>query len=146
MENLANKKCRACELGEGKLNHADISAFMVHTPKWTTKDDHEISREFKFKNFAEALAFVNKIGALAESEGHHPDISFGWGYATVTLFTHAVESLSENDFIMASKIDWLYKWEEKVEKAVLPKIFSIKVLLAVVTLLFLLLLWQKFFR
>ncbi len=104
---LANKKCRVCELGEGKLGPVEISAFMTHAPGWTVKKNHEIFREFKFKNFAESLAFINKIGAVAESEGHHPDISFGWGYARVTLFTHAVGGLSENDFIMAAKIDEL---------------------------------------
>ena len=80
---------------------------MIHVPDWTLKDNHEISRRFKFKNFAEALCFVNLVGMLAESEGHHPDISFGWGYVTITLFTHAVDCLSENDFIMAAKIDRL---------------------------------------
>lgn len=104
---LATKRCRACELGEGKLSPADIGAFMTHTPKWKMEENHEIYRDFKFKNFAEALTFVNKVGALAESEGHHPTIKFGWGYAKVTLFTHAVDGLSENDFILASKIDTL---------------------------------------
>ncbi|MES2087700.1 MAG: 4a-hydroxytetrahydrobiopterin dehydratase [Patescibacteria group bacterium] len=104
---LEQKHCRACELGEGKLNHADIEAFMTHTPQWTVVKDHEIFRDFKFKNFAEALAFVNKVGALAESEGHHPDVSFGWGYVKITLSTHAVDGLSENDFILAVKIDTL---------------------------------------
>jgi len=85
----------------------DIEAFMTHTPKWALKDNHDISRKFTFKNFAEALAFVNKVGALAESEGHHPTIRFGWGFAEITLFTHAVGGLSENDFILASKIDRL---------------------------------------
>ncbi len=80
---------------------------MTHTMKWTLKDSHDISRGFTFKNFAEALAFVNKVGALAESEGHHPTIRFGWGFAEITLFTHAVGGLSENDFILASKIDRL---------------------------------------
>ena len=107
MGNLLDKKCRACELGEGRLAPSDIEAFMTHVPEWTVKDNHKISRRFKFKNFAEALCFVNLVGALAESEGHHPDISFGWGYATITLFTHAVDGLSENDFIMAAKIDRL---------------------------------------
>lgn len=102
---LANKKCRACELGEGKFGPVEISAFMTRVSGWTVKKNHEIFREFKFKNFAEALAFVNKIGAIAESEGHHPDIEFGWGYARITLFTHAVKGLSENDFIMAAKIN-----------------------------------------
>lgn len=105
MESLADKKCKACELGEGKLSTADVEAFMTHTPNWSVKQNHEISREFKFKNFTEALAFVNKVGSLAESEGHHPDISFGWGYVRITLTTHAVDGLSENDFIMAVKIN-----------------------------------------
>ena len=105
MNNLANKKCKACELGEGKLSPTDVEAFMVHVPKWSVKNNHEISRQFKFKNFASALAFVNMIGALAENEGHHPDIKFGWGYVEITTFTHAVGGLSENDFILAAKID-----------------------------------------
>ncbi len=92
-------------MGEGKLSLADSEAFMLHVPHWTLKNNHEISRRFVFKNFAEALAFVNKVGALAESESHHPDISFGWGYVTINLSTHAVDGLSENDFIMAAKID-----------------------------------------
>lgn len=104
---LEEKHCRACELGEGKLNHADIEAFMTHTPKWTVENDLKISRKFKFKDFAEALTFVNKVGALAESEGHHPDITFGWGYVEISLTTHAVLGLSENDFILAVKIDKL---------------------------------------
>ena len=81
---------------------------MTHVPLWSVKDNHEISRRFTFKNFADALFFVNKVGALAESEGHHPDVTFGWGYAEFTLFTHAVDGLSENDFILAAKIDELF--------------------------------------
>ncbi len=104
---ITDKKCKPCELGEGKLLPSDIEAFMTHTPKWTLKNNHEISRRLTFKSFAEALAFVNKVSALAEAEGHHPDIRFGWGYAEITLFTHAVGGLSENDFILASKIDRL---------------------------------------
>ena len=107
MNNLTDKKCKACELGVGKLESSDIEVFMTHVPKWKVKDNHEISRRLKFKNFAEALLFVSKVGALAESEGHHPDIKFGWGYATITLSTHAVDGLSENDFILAAKIDTL---------------------------------------
>lgn len=107
MDTLANKKCKACELGEGKLGSSDIEAFMTHTPKWTVTNNHEISRKFTFSNFAEALAFVHEVGALAENEGHHPDIRFGWGYADITTFTHAIDGLSENDFILAAKIDRL---------------------------------------
>ena len=107
MDNLLHKKCRACELGEGKLDTVAIEAFLSRLPMWKTEDNLELFRKFKFKDFAEALAFVNKVGALAESEGHHPDIKFGWGYVKISLSTHAIEGLSENDFIMATKIDKL---------------------------------------
>ena len=85
----------------------EIEALHPQVPDWEIKDWHELKRRFTFKNFAEALLFVSKIGALAESEGHHPDIKFGWGYVEVTTFTHAVDGLSENDFILAAKIDAL---------------------------------------
>ena len=85
----------------------EIEELRKQVPNWDIEDWHELKRRFKFKNFAEALLFVSKVGALAESEGHHPDITFGWGYAELTLFTHAVDGLSENDFILASKIDRL---------------------------------------
>lgn len=104
---LLSKTCRACELGEGKLGAEEIRKLSVETPDWSVNQEHDISKKFKFKNFAEALEFVNKVGALAESEGHHPDIEFGWGYADIKLFTHAVNGLTENDFIMAAKIDQL---------------------------------------
>jgi 4a-hydroxytetrahydrobiopterin dehydratase len=75
-------------------------------PDWELRDDaRRIERTFRFRNFREALAFVQRVGELAESEGHHPDISFGWGYATVSLSTKKIKGLHENDFIMASKID-----------------------------------------
>ncbi len=106
---LINKKCRACELGEGKLEAGEIKKLLTETLNWRVKENRKISREFKFKNFADALAFVNKVGALAESEGHHPDIQFGWGYVKIELTTHAVKGLSENDFIMAAKIDEIKK-------------------------------------
>ncbi|MDZ4244277.1 MAG: 4a-hydroxytetrahydrobiopterin dehydratase [Candidatus Doudnabacteria bacterium] len=77
-------------------------------PDWKiVENGKKIRREFKFKNFQSALDFVNKIGEIAESEGHHPDIQFGWGYAIITLWTHAINGLFENDFILAAKIDRL---------------------------------------
>ncbi len=109
MSDLLAKKCRPCELGVGKLSPSDIEAFMTHVPLWSVKNNREISRRLKFKNFAEALAFVNKVGALAESEGHHPDIEFGWGYVVIKLSTHAIGGLSENDFILAAKVDKIGK-------------------------------------
>ena len=64
-----------------------------------------LEKEFKFKNFVESEKFVNKIGSIAEQEGHHPDISFGWGYAKIKILTHAIKGLAESDFILAAKID-----------------------------------------
>ena len=84
-------------------------AFQAQTPDWELRDDaHRIERTFRFRNFREALAFVGKVGELAEREGHHPDVSFGWGYATVSLQTKKIKGLHENDFIMASKIDRMF--------------------------------------
>ena len=76
--------------------------------RWTLlSEGTRIERTFKFANFKEALEFVDQIGALAEAEGHHPDIRFGWGYCTVELYTHKIKGLHQNDFIMAAKIDEL---------------------------------------
>ena len=107
MNDLATKKCKACKLSEGKLGTPEIEAFLSRLPTWKTEDNLKIVKKLKFKDFVEALAFVNKVGALAEAEGHHPDIKFGWGYAKISLSTHAVEGLSENDFILATKIEAL---------------------------------------
>jgi 4a-hydroxytetrahydrobiopterin dehydratase len=80
----------------------------VQAPEWALMDDaHRIERTFRLRDFREALTFVQKVGELAESEGHHPDISFGWGYATLSLRTKKIKGLHENDFIMAAKIDRL---------------------------------------
>ena len=80
--------------------------FQSQAPEWVLRDDaRRIERTFRFRNFREALAFVQRVGELAETEGHHPDISFGWGYATVSLSTKKIKGLHENDFIMASNID-----------------------------------------
>lgn len=70
-------------------------------------EKHHLQREFRFRDFREALAFVNRVGALAEEQGHHPDITLGWGYADIRVFTHVIDGLSENDFILAAKVDAL---------------------------------------
>ena len=80
--------------------------FQSQTPSWELRDDsHRIERTFRFRNFRESLNFVRDVGDLAETEGHHPDVSFGWGYATISLRTKKIKGLHENDFILASKID-----------------------------------------
>lgn len=108
---LTDKKCIPCEGGPSAdgahLMAGEIEELRKQVPKWEVLDFHELKRRFTFKNFAEALLFVNKVGSLAESEGHHPTITFGWGYVEIATFTHAVDGLSENDFILASKIDQL---------------------------------------
>ena len=75
--------------------------------QWTIVDEHHIVRPYKFPDFKSALAFVNHVGELAEQQGHHPDILLGWGKVEITLWTHAVDGLTESDFILAAKIDEL---------------------------------------
>jgi 4a-hydroxytetrahydrobiopterin dehydratase len=87
------------------LTAEEIAIYEPQVPEWRVVDGHHIVREWKFPDFASALAAVNIIGAIAETEGHHPDIRFGWGYAEVTLYTHAINGLFSNDFIVAAKID-----------------------------------------
>lgn len=102
---LENKSCVPCRGGIEPLTPEEAKAMLAQTPGWALNAEcTTVSRKFKFKNFAEALAFVNKVGALAEQEDHHPDISFGWGYVDVLLFTHKIKGLHENDFIIAAKI------------------------------------------
>ena len=104
---LRAKKCVPCEGGIGHLMADEIEKLRKEIPDWEVRNQHELYRKFKFKNFAEALAFVNKVGSPGEREGHHPYTRFGWGHAEFTLFTHAVNGISENDFILATKIDSL---------------------------------------
>jgi len=106
-KNLNKMKCRACEGLEDKLSKEKINEYMKLLNNWTLFNNHHIEKTFKFKNFKTSLKFVNKIGELAEKEGHHPNIDFTWGEATIKLWTHAVHGLSTNDFILASKIDML---------------------------------------
>ena len=108
MPNLADKQCVPCKGGVPPLNSEQIAKIAPAVPHWTVTNDHHIHRAFKFPNFVEALAFVNKVGALAEEQGHHPDILLAWGKAEITLWTHKVNGLTESDFIMAAKIDRLF--------------------------------------
>ena len=104
MEDLTLKTCKACEGGESPLNKKQANEYLKQTSGWNI-EYNRITKEYKFKNFQNALDFVNKVGEIAEQEGHHPDISFGWGYVKIELTTHAVKGLSENDFILAAKIN-----------------------------------------
>jgi 4a-hydroxytetrahydrobiopterin dehydratase len=103
---LTEKTCVPCRGGIPPLTPGEASALHGQVSGWAlTHEATRIERDFKFDDFAAAIAFVNKVGALAEAEGHHPDISFGWGYAHVVFFTHKIKGLHENDFIMAAKVD-----------------------------------------
>ena len=103
---LTQKKCVPCESGMPPLARQEAQALMGQLTGWTLSGDARwLSKEFKCKDFAEAMAFANKIAALAEEEGHHPDLCVAWGRVTVELSTHAIGGLSENDFILAAKIN-----------------------------------------
>ena len=103
---LTEKTCTPCRGGIPPLTQDEALRLQAQVPDWGLGDDaHRIERTFKFRNFREALAFVVDVAALAEMEGHHPDVCFGWGYAIVSLSTKKIKGLHENDFIMASKID-----------------------------------------
>ncbi len=106
---LLDKNCTPCRGGVPPLTPREAEGFQAQAPEWTLLDDAtRIERTYRFKNFAAAFAFVCQAGALAENEAHHPDISFGWGYATVSLRTKKIKGLHENDFIMAAKYDALF--------------------------------------
>ena len=103
---LAAKSCTPCRGGIPPLTKDEASNYLAQTKGWKLlKDGTSIARDYSFDNFKEAMDFVIKVGELAEQEGHHPDVLFGWGYATVSLQTKKIKGLHENDFIMAVKID-----------------------------------------
>lgn len=106
MQNLADQKCIPCEGGTARVDYVDAEILVEQLQNWVLNGDAKyISKNYTFKNFKEALDFVNKVGDIAEAEGHHPDIELGWGKVKITLTTHAIHGLSNNDFILAAKID-----------------------------------------
>lgn len=109
MDELAKKKCKPCEDdGFPAFTKEQATDMMAHIPEWTLSENGKtITRSFPFKDFKSALAFANKIGELVEEEWHHPDIIVAWGRVEVLLTTHSIKGLSENDFIVAAKIDLL---------------------------------------
>jgi 4a-hydroxytetrahydrobiopterin dehydratase len=103
---LVEKNCTPCRGGIPPLSREEAEGYRRQAPDWALADDAtRIERTYRFKNFAEAFGFVQQAADLAETEGHHPDICFGWGYATVSLRTKKIKGLHENDFIMAAKLD-----------------------------------------
>ena len=109
MNYLLSKKCAPCEGGVVPFDVSEIHKYQKKVDGWDVLKDKKksffLNKKFNFKNFFERQEFVNKVGTISEDEGHHPDITFGWGYAEIKISTHAIEGLSENDFILAAKID-----------------------------------------
>jgi 4a-hydroxytetrahydrobiopterin dehydratase len=104
-EDLAGKQCVPCRGGIPPLEGDELLSLQQQIPGWSVIDGHHIRRELKFPDFKQALDFVNRVGALAEEQGHHPDIFLAWGKVELKLWTHAIDGLTESDFIMAAKID-----------------------------------------
>jgi 4a-hydroxytetrahydrobiopterin dehydratase len=111
MTDLTKKKCVPCEGGLIPFDVSEIHKYQKKVDGWDViKKENNIFflfKKFNFKNFLDSQKFINNVSKISEDEGHHPDISFGWGYAEIKITTHAIEGLSENDFILAAKIDQL---------------------------------------
>src|SRR5215831_19328568 len=108
MSTLASKTCVPCRGGVPALKGIDLEKIHKEVPEWKVVNEHHLTRTFTFPDFKQALDFVNRVGDLAEEQGHHPDILLTWGKAEITLWTHKIDGLTESDFIMAAKIDRLY--------------------------------------
>lgn len=105
MRDLASRQCVPCRSGIPPMHGAKIKEYLDELNGWEAVDEHHLIKRFEFKNFLEAQTFIMQVGTLAEEQGHHPDICFGWGYAEVKIWTHKIGGLSEGDFILAAKID-----------------------------------------
>jgi len=107
MSELASRQCVPCRGGVPPLNGEQIAKLSPQLQAWDVVNEHHLSKSYKFSNFVEAQKFVDQVGELAEEQGHHPDICFGWGRAEISIWTHKINGLTESDFILAAKIDKL---------------------------------------
>ena len=107
MSGLASRECVPCRGGVPPLTRDQIVPLLKELKGWEVVGEHHLKKVLKFANFREAQEFVNRVGNLAEEQGHHPDICFGWGRAEITIWTHKIDGLTESDFILAAKIDQL---------------------------------------
>ncbi len=108
MSALLEKECVPCKGGVPALKGADLTRLAEELgPTWKIVNEHHLEKEYEFRNFREALDFTNRVGELAESQGHHPDIWLSWGKVKLTIWTHKVNGLTESDFILAAKADQL---------------------------------------
>jgi len=107
MSDLASRQCVPCRGGVPPLKGAEIDALAGQLEGWEVVREHHLKRDYKFRDFRETLEFVIRVGTLAEEQGHHPDICFGWGKAEISIWTHKIDGLTESDFVLAAKIDKL---------------------------------------
>lgn len=107
MSELAERQCVPCRGGVPPMKGEQINEMSSQLPDWQVVNEHHLQRVYGFKDFRESLDFVNRVGELAEAQGHHPDICFGWGKADITIWTHKIDGLTESDFVLAAKIDKL---------------------------------------
>ena len=105
MSDLASRECVPCRGGVPPLEAAEIEPLLAQLAGWTCVEQHHLEKRYSFGNFIEALEFVNRVGAVAEQQNHHPDLALGWGWATVTIWTHKIDGLTESDFFFAAKCD-----------------------------------------
>lgn len=105
LEPLTKRSCAPCRGGVPALTLLEREPLLAQLPDWEVVGDHHLVRDYSFDNFALALEFTNRAGAVAEEQGHHPEITVGWGHAQVKIWTHAINGLTESDFVLAAKID-----------------------------------------
>ncbi len=105
MSELAKRECVPCRGGVPPLKGPEITKLLTELSGWEVITEHHLRKAFSFSNFRDAQSFVNSVGAIAEEQGHHPDICFGWGRAEISIWTHKIDGLTESDFILAAKID-----------------------------------------
>ena len=107
MSELASRQCVPCRGGVPPLRGEEITKLQAELDGWEVHDEHHLKKRLKTRDFREALILVNKVGEVAEEQGHHPDICFGWGMVEISIWTHKIDGLTESDFILAAKIDAL---------------------------------------
>jgi 4a-hydroxytetrahydrobiopterin dehydratase len=105
MADLASRECVPCRVGAPPLQGDRLTELLAHLTGWEVVGDHHLKKGYTFTDFRAAQAFVNRVGDLAEEQGHHPDICFGWGHCEITIWTHKIDGLTESDFVLAAKID-----------------------------------------
>ena len=105
MSSLAQKECVPCKGGVPPLTRAQFSPLLAQLKGWNVEKDHHLSKTYAFPDFAKALAFVNRVGEMAEQQGHHPDVYLSWGKVRLEIWTHKIDGLTESDFVFAAKAD-----------------------------------------